>query len=70
MKKGKARPDLTDFVVPLVKAVQELNDSLKFQVQSLKLENENLKAQLNAKINSQQAEIEKIKQQLGMEAKK
>jgi hypothetical protein len=31
-----------EFVVPMVKAIQELNDSLKFQVQSLKLENENL----------------------------
>jgi hypothetical protein len=63
----------SEFVVPLVKAVQELNDSLKLNVQSLKLENaklktenDELKAQFNAKIESQQADIEKIKKQLGM----
>ena len=62
-----------EFVVPLVKAVQELNDknnSLQLAVGSLKAENKNLKAQFNAKLKSQQAEIEQIKQQLGMEAKK
>lgn len=31
-----------EFVVPLVKAVQELNDSLKLNVESLKLENQKL----------------------------
>ena len=43
------------FVVPLVKAVQELNDSLNIQVQSLKLENKTLKTQyqlLNKRIEA------------------
>lgn len=71
----------TDEIIPvLVNAMQEQNtmiDSLKSvignlqsSISSLQTKNENLKAQFNIKLNSQQAEIEKIKQQMGMEAKK
>jgi len=55
-----------EFVVPLVKAVQELNGSLNVNVESIKLENQALKAQLS----SLQKEIEEIKRQLGLDEKK
>jgi len=55
-----------EFVVPLVKAVQELDNSLNVNVESLKLENQALKAQLS----SLQKEIEEIKLQLGLDKKK
>jgi hypothetical protein len=75
---------LSPVLLEAIKEQQKMIDTFKLNVQSLKLENknlqsaisnlqnenENLKAQLNAKIDSQQAEIEKIKQQLGVEAKK
>ena len=53
----------------LVEAIKEQ----QAMIEKLQKENENLKAQntsVNAKFDSQQAEIEKIKQQLGMQAKK
>jgi len=55
-----------DFIMPMVKAIQELNDSLK-------LENANLKAEIEKQqtsTNELKTEIEKIKQQLSMGAKK
>jgi len=58
-----------DFIMPMVKAIQELNS----KNEELQKENEGLKAQnvaFNAKFELQQAEIENIKQQLGMGAKK
>jgi len=51
-----------EFTVPLVKAVQELDESLNVNVESLKLENQALKAQLS----SLQKEIEEIKLKLGL----
>lgn len=73
-----------DLLSPMVKAMQELNESLKVNVQSLKqenkslqsavgslqTENQTLKAEMQTPLSIQQKEIEKIKQQLGMEAKK
>ncbi|MBI5218392.1 MAG: tail fiber domain-containing protein [Bacteroidia bacterium] len=58
-----------EFTVPLVKAVQELNDSLKFQVSGLQLENANLKAEIEKLQTSNiklQTEIESIKTFIGM----
>lgn len=56
-----------DFVVPLVKAVQDLNDSLKLENKSLKLAISNLQSQNNklASAQSQQEkEITELKEQI------
>jgi len=53
------------FVVPLVKAVQELNDELKSEVRSQKTENEMLKNENNQLRN----DISEIKRVLGLPAK-
>jgi hypothetical protein len=58
-----------DFIMPMVKGMQEQQS----MIDSLKLENENLKAavdKLQTTNNELKVDIEKIKQQLGMEAKK
>jgi trimeric autotransporter adhesin len=55
-----------DFIMPMVKALQEMNESLKNNVQILKSENANLKAE----IESQKEDIDKIKEHLGLEARK
>jgi hypothetical protein len=65
-----------EFVVPLVKAVQELNagnDSLKSVIGNQSTVISNLQSVVEnqqSAIGSLQSEIEKIKQQLGTEAKK
>jgi len=62
-----------DLMSPMVKAIQELNDSLKVQVQSLKLENEQQQTtndKLQTALSVQQKEIEKLKQKFCIEAKK
>ena len=61
---------LTPILVEAMKEQQKIIESLKFSVDALQAENKNLKKEFNIKIESQQEEIEKIKQQLGMEAKK
>jgi len=52
------------FVVPLVKGMQELNDSLKFNVQILKSENEKALQELNARNEEQQKTIMDLQTEL------